>query len=615
MEAAPHAEDGNRGDWDAFNAASSSVDAPVSTDWRAQLAERNEAARAILERTQEARERAFLPPPGACEPADLPFIEGMMQGGIDVPHRLLERVREQYVSAFNKGGRCAANSLLLDYSDRHEYDPLIGYLPHGVKSTPDELREAAEELTGEFGSLHLFITAMTGNSGLADNKLLEEASNKYDVEPPGRETSTQAMRLRDSSYWRTCIRKRLRRKRETDWLLINPERIWYISPDGKRYRRFMDKKSRAWAKRTTIRNKTTGETVANLRTPEETAKAQYAEIMSQARGFAALAKDEGLQPYLVTLTMPSRFHATTTAGQRSRRQNQKYENILPDEAHRQAQKNWRKLRAAMKRRKERLPYHWLMGVQPHKDQTPHYHLVLWYREDGIEEFRELAQRYFADTADGQNGLVYGVDIKPIQQKAGMEDAHEAAVAYISRVVGYAVRHTGAMPGEEGDEELTKASEEALAAREWSTTWGIRKIHTSESGKTVWRYLRRRDIDATGTQAEGMQKAARASDYEQFIRESRRHPNVRIWYDDAENNYGEMTPRAAGVDAGGVHLQPQETFELTFNAAPLTHAEDDKASDRTLTTKSPRVAAHAAPQELVEAFAGAPPPLEAKCTVH
>ncbi|MGE4296178.1 MAG: replication endonuclease [Campylobacterales bacterium] len=144
-------------------------------------------------------------------------------------------------------------------------------------------------------------------------------------------------------------------------------------------------------------NKETGETVllkeviiSAYHAPER----YYAEIQNRVNTLARTAQERGLSPLFLTLTLPSKFHAMKERGGQLV-PNERYAGITPDLAARELTKKFARLRhdRSMKAiaKEERI---YLRVVEPHKDGTPHLHILLFVPQEKFAVVRSAFERLY-----------------------------------------------------------------------------------------------------------------------------------------------------------------------------------------------------------------------------
>jgi hypothetical protein len=200
------------------------------------------------------------------------------------------------------------------------------------------------------------------------------------------------------------------------------------------------------------------------------------ELMVRIRGFEEVAQYCQHAAVFVTLTTPSRMHATNATGI----PNQSYDGSSINDAQDYLNHVWQLCRAKFDR-DEIKPYGFRV-VEPHHDGTPHWHLLLFMPHDQISTFKEIITHYGLQDSPNEKGAkqyrVKFIDIDP---------AKGSAAGYIAKYIaknidGFAVgTDTSGQPSD------------LVAARinAWSKAASIRQFQQiGGPSVTVWRELRR-----------------------------------------------------------------------------------------------------------------------------
>lgn len=204
-----------------------------------------------------------------------------------------------------------------------------------------------------------------------------------------------------------------------------------------------------------------------------------AELMTRISGFERIARDMQHEGLFFTMTCPSRMHKWKTH-KGGVVPNRKYDGTTPAEAQAYLAKVWARIRAALKRKG--IGLYGFRIAEPNHDGTPHWHLLVFHKANGLEEIKQTILHYaLADSNHEQGASKHRVDFKPIDWSRG------SAAGYIAKYVaknidGYKVGKD--LHGEDALE--TSARVEA-----WAATWRIRQFQ-QVGGPPVgpWRELRR-----------------------------------------------------------------------------------------------------------------------------
>lgn len=398
---------------------------------------------------------------------------------------------------------------------------------------------------------------------------------------PGKTDEIKWRRVADPAWWRRQIRRHLRPAREQVWMAIAPTKIRHASPDGLKEHATAQEEVEKYKQNHEVEgvDPMTGEIFTiNLPSRQKAELQRYAELMARAKGIGTLAGEKGLDMVkLVTLTVPSYMHCTTSQGGR-RRENPDWDGTTPGRAHNWAQARWQRFRAAMQRRAIELEF--IITAQPHKDGTPHYHAVMWSKsEDWAEIEKVLRRAYEAEKAHGADRFKHGLKFDRI--KGGTE----GAVAYVSRAIAYISRALG-------DDAPEKDKQEAVEQSAWASIWSIKRYRTSHDQVTLWRLLRRPDLNAglAGQDAAEAKQAAERGDYALFLK-GIAAARMKIAKQTAINKYGEEVQKVAGIKVGGLTITPSTIWTIK--------AKEKEQS--TVIVKEPRGtqthAHHPAPQKI------------------
>ena len=150
-----------------------------------------------------------------------------------------------------------------------------------------------------------------------------------------------------------------------------------------------------------------------------------AELMVRMRGFENFANnsDQAFTGVFLTITCPSKYHATHAHGQ----PNDKFDGYSPREAQDYLNGCWVKVRAAWNRR-GLMPFGFRV-VEPHHDGTPHWHMMLFFQEDQAKEAVEIYRKYaLAEDGDERGASQHRFTSKTIDPSNG------SATGYIAKYI-------------------------------------------------------------------------------------------------------------------------------------------------------------------------------------
>ncbi|HHA1961943.1 replication endonuclease [Enterobacter hormaechei] len=270
------------------------------------------------------------------------------------------------------------------------------------------------------------------------------------------------------------------------------------------------------------------------------------ELTTRAAGFQEIADEMGLVGMFYTLTAPSKCHAMHIA---SGKRNDKYRNADPRATQKYLCKVWARTRAAWKRRGIRT--FGFRTAEPHHDSTPHWHLVLWFRPEDVEEATEVFRMH----ALKEDGNEPGAD--KYRFKAEREDKSRGrAIGYIVKYISKNIDGYG-MDGEVDKETGNPIKEEARRVRAWASRWGIRQFQQIGGAPvTTWRELRRlgsREL-VLHPEIEPLRAAADGASWQDYVQlqggafVERDQLKLRLHYSTTENSndYGDTVSKIEGI---------------------------------------------------------------------
>ncbi len=219
------------------------------------------------------------------------------------------------------------------------------------------------------------------------------------------------------------------------------------------------------------------------------------ELMVRIRGFEEVAQYCQHAAVFVTLTTPSRMHATNASGI----PNPNYDGSSINDAQDYLNHVWQLCRAKFDR-DEIKPYGFRV-VEPHHDGTPHWHLLLFMPVEQIKAFKEIVTHYgLQDSPDEKGAKQYRVKFIDIDPNKG------SAAGYIAKYIAKNI------DGFEVGTDTSGQPSNLAAARinAWSKAAGIRQFQQiGGPSVTVWRELRR--LKQTENQTEEFNAAHAAAD--------------------------------------------------------------------------------------------------------
>jgi hypothetical protein len=305
------------------------------------------------------------------------------------------------------------------------------------------------------------------------------------------------------------------------------------------------------------------------------------ELMVRVRGYEEVADQLGYEGLFLTLTAPSRYHATTRHGYH----NHKWCGALPNETQRYFTSMWEKIRAKLGRKG--LGYFGVRVTEAHHDGTPHWHMLLFIHPDNRAAILGIVEEYAH--ADDSGELINDRARKARFHCEVIDKKKGSATGYIAKYIsknidGYA------LDGLLDDETHKPMTESARAIGAWASLWGIRQFQFLGCVPvSPWRELRQlNDHDmAMGLSVECaiVHDAANKPDWAGYVMAQggpfvrRIDLTVRPWYEKREqpNDYGEVVKRIRGVYMPEIGEGcPIVTHVKEYKIVPKKRTDDDEA---------------------------------------
>ena len=409
--------------------------------------------------------------------------------------------------------------------------------------------------------------ALAGVTANRDN-LHDRLFDSVGIQRPKIEYTKLCRRIEDQDWWIKTLRREARQRREKLWLALDPTALKWVSSDGMKERDEILVAAEKWADQTKFTATTDEgeEIIVNAPRQSEIDMHQRAEMLTIAHGITQMAGKDA-KAYLCTVTAPSRFHPTRTIKKndetKAQISNNKYDGSTPDCAQKWLQLHWARARAKFKRLN--IGQYWLMAVQPHLDQTPHWHIVFFFPggESEAEQVHEVLRQHFVFT-ERERGDEHRIDFEE------MEGGSVGGIKYISRCIGYISR--AVMHGDD-----TEAIQEAMATIQWASTWNIRRFRSSEVGKTAWRMARKKSVLSEN---HPLAATARANDFAKFT-QIRKESEAKILYLNVKNKYGETSKKVIGLTANDVAFVNRLTWKKKSAAQVFAEKQIAEIEKRTV----------------------------------
>lgn len=297
------------------------------------------------------------------------------------------------------------------------------------------------------------------------------------------------------------------------------------------------------------------------------------ELMARMRGFEDIANEQGLSGAFFTLTAPSKYHSMQYDGRR----NNKYSGSSPRETQKYLCKVWARTRAAWLRKGIRV--FGFRVAEPHHDETPHWHLLLFMLPENIQQATDIFRSYAMQEDGHEPGAAENrFEMKPIDKEKG------SATGYIAKYISKNI--DGYQLDDELDDETGKPLKEmARRVSAWSSRWAIRQFQQIGGAPvTVWRELRRlgdREL-VLHPEIEPVRQAADGSAWDQYVNAqggplvSRDELRVRLCYEVTANGniYGDDVSKISGLYSPVVGTDSQiHTRTTKYKIVPKRQSGD------------------------------------------
>lgn len=318
---------------------------------------------------------------------------------------------------------------------------------------------------------------------------LQKFANNHAIPSPGSPkpfTAKQAIaRLCDEVWWRRTLRKIVGRSIERAAIknnMVNSRHALYVSDDTLRRRRMQRQRNRELIALMVAENET-GQAVPlqdlvehSLSNPHK----RRAELMTRIAGCENYSIQHGHDALLVTLTCPSRFHASIS---HSGARNPKYSNTSPRDSQSFLRRQWSRVRTSLKRKT--LHVYGVRIAEPHHDGTVHWHILVFGPATDLSMFEELCRHHWlSEDPDEPGARERRVSVVKIDRNMG------TAAGYVAKYISKNVdgEHVGVDFEDAKGRTATNTAERVEA---WASTWGIRQFQFfGQPLVTIWRELRR-----------------------------------------------------------------------------------------------------------------------------
>lgn len=268
-------------------------------------------------------------------------------------------------------------------------------------------------------------------------------------------------------------------------------------------------------------------------------KHRFTELMVRCRGVENLALDDGFAGQFVTITAPSKYHASSS----------KYNGCSPKETQAYLVALWSRIRAELKRKE--IVYFGVRVSEPHHDATPHWHMLLFVAPENANALNSIIKTYaLKEDSDEKGAQKHRFTVEAIDPKKGSATGYIAK--YLSKNInGEYIENGKAEEGKAGDYDSGKsASEGAKRATAWASRWNIRQFQFfGVEPVTIYREARRLTMTAENAEVEKIRQAVETADskgkwyaFTKAIQASR----VTLAHEESTNKYNEKIKKIKGL---------------------------------------------------------------------
>lgn len=215
------------------------------------------------------------------------------------------------------------------------------------------------------------------------------------------------------------------------------------------------------------------------------------ELFVRIRGIQEYAIEHGHQCAFVTITCPSKFHATTLSG----KLNPKFAGATPKEGQEYLINLFRRIRAAFQEFK--LDPYGVRVVEPNHDGTPHHHYLLFAPAEKINKIIDI-MRHHAMLMDGKEAGAkkYRFDAKIMDLSIKDSDGKvSGAVGYIAKYISKNIDGYQTDGGTFDDHYKKNSATSAARITAWRKCYGLKAFSFFKSPSVqIYRELRKCGID-------------------------------------------------------------------------------------------------------------------------
>ncbi len=486
----------------------------------------------------------------------------------DAPDEFRGHLLTEYQAHAADQGEQAANTWIRESVERLFLGEALD-----LRATDGEVRDLAKASATRVEKL---LYSGVARSETAVRALLLNTCDRLGIaHPRARTTDGMIARMTSPRWWRKALSRETTRRREEAAIragLVHSKAGHYLSDATLHRLNQKARRDRAFIAAYELINERGDvvDLVEIFEAGQSNPKHRFTEMMIRTKGMEAVADELGWVGMFLTLTCPGRMHArheATGAG------NSKFDGTTPRQAHDHLQNQWENVRAALERRGIEF-----MGVrveEPHKDGTPHWHMLLFMPTGDEREALALFREYFLERFDPDEpgARKHRIVVERIDKAKGGAASYLAK--YIAKNIG------GIEAGQQLDlqAEGLEPGDAMPRPAAWARAHGVRQFSFFGTAKvTLWRQLRRlREApDDAGFLPHWL--AADAGNWQAFMKAQAAAP-LSLWIEERPSGRypGETVRVIRGVQRDGHRLETREhTWEMRRKAeisAPWTRVNN------------------------------------------
>lgn len=459
-----------------------------------------------------------------------------------LPIRWRAICENRYRERLERDGRRAANLWLLGLRQRAKRAPVA------LTASDEALRHKAGELARKCEKLTL-----DGARAIAEHAGVPRASAKTD--------DGELRRYRCERWWRRQVRQLHLVAVETvgrELALVSLRKQLYVTDVG-----------HALVRQRNLRNQATLSTMEAVNELGDTfrldelaersvsnPRLRRNELMARIAGTEIDARAQGYRALFVTMTCPSRFHATSA---KTGEANPRFDGSTPKDGADYLNKVWANVRRWFK--DASVPFYGIRVREPQHDGTPHDHYLLFTPPDQEARVVKIMQSWaLKDSSNEPGASRHRFTVEYIDYSRGTATGYVAK--YVSKNIdGYGLE----------DPSIGQVSDTpAPRVQAWASAWRIRQFaFYGTPAVGIWRELRRLRGDAEDP-IRSAALAADAGQWDRFVEELRRCPLtlMKVWSDELGAYGEEKGNQVLGVEAPGSEVCVEtrtHTWELRSTA--------------------------------------------------